>query len=151
MAKNVLKPPFHTAGPISRKVARARSKKKNIVSHQKGTFSIFFTCVRILGDLGAVSRVRRKGGTKVFKDGRTTSKLSSRPFSRPDWLLLGLRGWCTGHLSHSYYKRGFSLTSTPYGIGHFRVPKPLTFKTRPSWKPFLWKWVWFARESMAWH
>ena len=27
MAKNVLKPPFHTAGPISRKVARARSKK----------------------------------------------------------------------------------------------------------------------------
>ena len=37
MAKNVLKPPFHTAGPISRKVARARSTKKNIVSHQKGT------------------------------------------------------------------------------------------------------------------
>ena len=37
MAKNVLKPPFHTAGPISRKVARARSTKKNNVSHQKGT------------------------------------------------------------------------------------------------------------------
>ena len=45
MAKNVLKPPFHTAGPISRKVARARSKKENIVSHQKGTLQhIFHLC-----------------------------------------------------------------------------------------------------------
>ena len=45
MAKNVLKPPFHTAGPISRKVARARSKKKNSVSHQKGTLQhIFHLC-----------------------------------------------------------------------------------------------------------
>ena len=42
MAKNVLKPPFHTAGPISRKVARARSKKENIVSHQKGTLQHIF-------------------------------------------------------------------------------------------------------------
>ena len=31
-------------------------------------------------------------------------------------------------------------------IGHFRVPKTLTFKMRPSVQPFLWKWVWFAWE-----
>ena len=29
-------------------------------------------------------------------------------------------------------------------IGHFRVPKNLTFKTRLSAKPLLWKWVLFA-------
>ena len=29
-------------------------------------------------------------------------------------------------------------------IGHFRVPKILTFKMRPSEQPFLWKWVLFA-------
>ena len=47
MAKNVLKPPFHTAGPISRKVARARSKKESIVSHQKGTLQhIFQLCTQ---------------------------------------------------------------------------------------------------------
>ena len=31
-------------------------------------------------------------------------------------------------------------------ISHFRVPKTLTFKMRPSARPFLWKWVLFARE-----
>ena len=31
-------------------------------------------------------------------------------------------------------------------IGHFRVPKILAFKMRPSSQPFLWKWVLFARE-----
>ena len=31
-------------------------------------------------------------------------------------------------------------------IGHFRVPKTLTFKMRPSAQPFLWKWVLFAWE-----
>ena len=31
-------------------------------------------------------------------------------------------------------------------IGHFRVPRTLTFKMRPSARPFLWKWVLFARE-----
>ena len=31
-------------------------------------------------------------------------------------------------------------------IGHFRVPKTLTFKIRPSAKPLLWKWVLFAWE-----
>ena len=40
MAKNVLKPPFHTAGPISRKVARARSKKTS--SHQTSRWNIFY-------------------------------------------------------------------------------------------------------------
>ena len=29
-------------------------------------------------------------------------------------------------------------------ISHFRVPKTLTFKTRPSAKPLWWKWVLFA-------
>ena len=32
-------------------------------------------------------------------------------------------------------------------IGHFRVPKNLTFKTRLSAKFLLWKWVLFAFES----
>ena len=31
-------------------------------------------------------------------------------------------------------------------IGHFWVPKSLTFKMRPSAQPFLWKWVLFAWE-----
>ena len=31
-------------------------------------------------------------------------------------------------------------------IGHFRVPKTLTFKIRPSAQPFLWKWDLFAWE-----
>ena len=34
-AKNVLKPPFHTAGPISLKVARARSLKNKQTDKQK--------------------------------------------------------------------------------------------------------------------
>ena len=34
----------------------------------------------------------------------------------------------------------------PIAIGHFRVPKTLTFKMRPSVQPFLWKWVLFAWE-----
>ena len=149
MAKNVLKPPFHTAGPISRKVARARSKKENIVSHQKGTLQhIFQLCTHPRRPRGSQSGREKRRDESSFA---RTWKLSSRPFSRPNWLSLGLRGWCTGHLSHSYFKRGFSLTSTPYGIGHFRVPKPLTFKTRPSWKPFLWKWVSLVWESMALH
>ena len=32
-------------------------------------------------------------------------------------------------------------------IGHFRVPKTLTFKMRLGVQPFLWKWVLFAWES----
>ena len=31
-------------------------------------------------------------------------------------------------------------------IGHFRVPKTLTFKMRPSAQPVLWKWVLFTWE-----
>ena len=31
-----------------------------------------------------------------------------------------------------------------WSIGHFRVPKTLTFKMRPRAQPFLWKWVLFA-------
>ena len=33
-----------------------------------------------------------------------------------------------------------------YEIGHFRVPKTLTFKMRLGAQPFLWKWVLFAWE-----
>ena len=33
-----------------------------------------------------------------------------------------------------------------HAIGHFRVPKTLTFKMRLCAQPFLWKWVLFARE-----
>ena len=32
-------------------------------------------------------------------------------------------------------------------VGHFRVPKTLTFKKRPSTEPFLWKWNFFARAK----
>ena len=45
--------------------------------------------IAILGDPGAVSRVGRKGGTKVFN----AWKRSSRLLTRPDWLPLGIRGW----------------------------------------------------------
>ena len=34
----------------------------------------------------------------------------------------------------------------PEQIGHFRVVFCLCFKTSPSAKPFIWKWVWFAFE-----
>ena len=61
MAKNVLKPPFHTAGPISRKVARARSTKKNIVSHQKGTLPhIFHLCTHPRRPRGSQSRREKR-------------------------------------------------------------------------------------------
>ena len=61
MAKNVLKPPFHTAGPISRKVARARSKKENIVSHQKGTLQhIFHLCTHPRRPRGSQSRPEKR-------------------------------------------------------------------------------------------
>ena len=51
----------------------------------------------IPGDPGAVSRAELKSATNVFKHGRKSFsahawKLSSRLFSRPDWLPLGLRG-----------------------------------------------------------
>ena len=38
-------------------------------------------------------------------------------------------------------RKGYHLST-----GHFRVPKTLTFKMRPSAQPFLWKWVLFAWE-----
>ena len=38
------------------------------------------------------------------------------------------------------------LTKKFYKIGHFRVPKSLTFKMRLGAQPFLWKWVLFAWE-----
>ena len=44
-------------------------------------------------------------------------------------------------LSKQHLTREFSLTKW---IAHFRVPKNLTLKTRPSAKPLLWKWVLFA-------
>ena len=36
--------------------------------------------------------------------------------------------------------------NNPQTIGHFRVPKSLSFKMRPSAQHFLWTWVLFARE-----
>ena len=39
------------------------------------------------------------------------------------------------------YSKSFNLS-----IGHFRVPKTLTFKMRLGAQPFLWKWVLFTRE-----
>ena len=38
------------------------------------------------------------------------------------------------------------LRSTVSWVGDVRVPKTLTFKTRPSAQPFLWKWVLFVWE-----
>ena len=68
MAKNVLKPPFHTAGPISRKVARARSKKENIVSHQKRDPSAYFSPVYASSETqGQSVRSGEKAGRKLFR------------------------------------------------------------------------------------
>ena len=52
-----------------------------------------FTCLHILGDPGAVNRVGRKGGTKVFKYGQNNPgyQLSPNYFQKfkqmpaPDW------------------------------------------------------------------
>ena len=57
---------------------------------------------------------------------------------------------CGSHLqsqSESYHVRLMVLNSgywAVWSIGHFGVPKTLTFKMRPSAQPFLWKWVLFA-------
>ena len=40
----------------------------------------------------------------------------------------------------------FTAVKTNVIIGHFRVPKTLTFKMRLGAQPFLWKWVLFAWE-----
>ena len=49
--------------------------------------------------------------------------------------------------------RDVNMSNKPFGccnygwrIGHFRVPKILTFKMRLGAQPFLWKWVLFAWE-----
>ena len=45
------------------------------------------------------------------------------------------------------WERGWrTLSTSQLPIGHFRVPKALTFKLRPSAQPFLRKWVLFAWE-----
>ena len=61
---------------------------------------------RILGDPGAVSRVERIGATKVFA---RTWKLSSRLFSRPDWLPLGLRGWTKRNQMNGLSRNNFRI------------------------------------------
>ena len=55
----------------------------------------------------------------------------------------------TNKIEVSFSKKSFSeITHVRLNgfIGHFRVPKTLSFKTRPSAQPFLWKWVLFAWE-----
>ena len=48
----------------------------------------------------------------------------------------------TDRTVNTYFLRHSSITfDWPWQIGHFRVPKNLTFKTRLSAKPLLWKWV----------
>ena len=42
--------------------------------------------------------------------------------------------------------RLFDCVAIVNSIGHFRVPKTLTFKMRLGAQPFLWKWVSFAWE-----
>ena len=66
-----------------------RVEEVKISSHGDDFFLSSSLGAAVLGDPGAVSRVERKDATKVTK----TKKLSSRLFSRPDWLPLGLRGW----------------------------------------------------------
>ena len=69
---------------------------------------------------------------------------------------------CRRFLGSREYQNSLGLWCTcqkgqPFTIGHFRVPKILTFKTRLSAKPFLWKWVLFSWQhkvifiSMALH
>ena len=45
------------------------------------------------------------------------------------------------------YSKDYTTTWEISAIGHFRVPKTLTFKMRLGAQPFLWKWVLFAWES----
>ena len=54
-----------------------------------------------------------------------------------EWLYLTHEIDCKLHVSFSV---------GPCTTAHFRVPKSLTFKMRPSAQPFLWKWVLFAWE-----
>ena len=106
-----------------------------------------FSTWGILEDPGAVSWVRRKGGTKGGSFARTW-KRSSRLFSRPDWLPLGLRRCTWGRFltffclvpgcdhrrtvfSHSLIiKEGF-VKKCRYLDS--RLPKPFKFKKRYCW------------------
>ena len=49
-------------------------------------------------------------------------------------------------LMHVDVRRANFTTKPRFEIGHFRVPKTLTFKMRLGTQPFLWKWVLFAWE-----
>ena len=54
----------------------------------------------------------------------------------------------SSHIWFSFIHNFIILLSLVYNesIGHFRVPRTFTFKTRPSAQTFLWKWVLFAWE-----
>ena len=74
---------------------------------------------------------------------------------RDRFLLLVCTWRHSGHVGGQEQKPFSHLGTKPYfhvnssrknSIGHFRVPKPLNFKKRPSAQPFLWKWVLFAWE-----
>ena len=57
----------------------------------------------ILGDPGTVSRAGRNGATKLFIPCLKTAWLSSRFFSRPDWLPLCLRGCLHSKTADEYF------------------------------------------------
>ena len=62
-----------------------------------------------------------------------------------------LKPWTIQHVPLSVTKSTNStwkLSFFPTGLatGHFRIPKTLTIKMRPSATPFLWKWLLFAWE-----
>ena len=63
------------------------------------------------------------------------------------WARMSLM-WKTFFLSitNAQYTTMVRLCLAVWWIGHFRVPKNLTFKMRPSAQPFLWKRVLFAWE-----
>ena len=70
------------------------------------------------------------------------------------YFLVNFRLWLSSK-KFCYHDNGTDVTTSPLyavcvenlsKIGHFRVPKTLTFKMRLGAQPFLWKWVLFAWE-----
>ena len=81
-----------------------------------------------------------------------TGDFQSLIISDPIWLALKFHvvvSWKPGEALEKICLALFPLiqpTTNLLKIGHFRVPKTLTFKIRLGAQPFLWKWVLFAWE-----
>ena len=85
-------------------------------------------------------------GSSSKKDNSVCHKLLCRLSQSPSLLISGSgSGPKPEAPAQSLAHFAFALTMRR-SIGHFRVPKTLTFKLRLGAQPLLWKWVLFARE-----